>query len=119
MESLTYKEYKEKYGGTLEEQEFYRFERQARRIINYYTYNRIKDLDKIPLEVRECMLDLIEYEVTISDNGGKDIQAETVDTHSITYATAKTDEDLTTFTRRKIVREHLLHTRLMYRGVDK
>ena len=55
---LTYDEYTE-MGGTLEETTFNDFEFEAESIINWYTFNRLKNEESLPTEVKRCMYRLI------------------------------------------------------------
>ena len=56
---LTYEEY-QNYGGTLDETTFGDFEFEAEIIINWYTFNRLKNDDSFPEEVKRCMNKLIQ-----------------------------------------------------------
>lgn len=55
---LTYDEY-QAYGGTLDETTFEDFEFEASTIIDWYTFNRLKDEEEIPEAVKKCMYRLI------------------------------------------------------------
>ena len=55
---LTYDDYKE-LGGTLSEDDFRLIERKAQRWLDYFTFDRIKQLDVIPNEVREVLTEFI------------------------------------------------------------
>lgn len=55
---LTYDEYTE-MGGTLEETTFNDFEFEAESIINWYTFNRLKNETSLPDAVKRCMYRLI------------------------------------------------------------
>lgn len=116
MNYINYEEYQE-FGGELEEKDFKRMLFPAAKTIDYYTYNRIRKLKDIPNEVKACLFELIEYEYLLEEKGGVEIASETVDTHSITYAVNSRVEDLAKYNKKTIVREWLLHTGLMYRGV--
>lgn len=60
MVYLTYTEYQE-MGGTLDEATFNEYEFEARSLINWYTFDRLKDETELPDEVKECMYMLIRY----------------------------------------------------------
>jgi hypothetical protein len=71
---LTYEEYSD-MGGTLDETEFQDLEYDAESTINWYTFNRLKNVKIIPMEVKRCMYQLIrwkqmENELLASSNGG-------------------------------------------------
>ena len=55
---LTYDDYKE-LGGTLPEKEFSLVERKAQRWLDYFTFDRCKELKVIPNEVREVLVEFI------------------------------------------------------------
>ncbi|MBO6261542.1 MAG: hypothetical protein J6N95_02945 [Bacilli bacterium] len=55
---LTYDEYQE-YGGTLDETTFNDFEFEAENIINWYTFDRLKNETDYPEAVKRCMYRLI------------------------------------------------------------
>lgn len=55
---LTYEEYQQ-YGGTLDETTFADYEFEAECVINWYTFNRLKNEDTYPEEVKRCMYRLI------------------------------------------------------------
>lgn len=56
---LTYAEY-QNMGGTLDETTFNNFEYEAETIVNWYTFNRLKDEETYPEELARCMYRLIE-----------------------------------------------------------
>lgn len=84
---LTYEEYKS-LGGTLGEMPFNILELKARQIINERTQNRLKDVEKIPQEVKICVYDLINTmnKYTLSNNStSSNISSENTDGYSVTY----------------------------------
>ena len=58
MSYLTYNEY-QGYGGTLDETTFNDFEFEAESIINWYTFDRLKNDIEFPEAVKRCMMKLI------------------------------------------------------------
>lgn len=56
---LTYAEY-QNMGGTLDETTFNDFEFEAETIVNWYTFNRLKNDTEYPTELTRCMYKLIE-----------------------------------------------------------
>lgn len=92
---LSYKEYKN-LGGTLGEMPFNILELKARQIINERTQNRLKDVEKIPQEVKNCVYDLIQIinKYNNSNNStSSNISSENTDGYSVTY---KSGTELTT-----------------------
>ena len=84
---LTYEEYKS-LGGTLGEMPFNILELKARQIINERTQNRLKDIEKIPQEVKICVYDLIQTinKYNNSNNStSSNISSENTDGYSVTY----------------------------------
>ena len=92
---LTYEEYKS-LGGTLGEMPFNILELKARQIINERTQNRLKDVEKIPQEVKICVYDLINTmnKYNLSDNStSSNVSSENTDGYSVTY---KSGTEMTT-----------------------
>ena len=84
---LSYEEYKS-LGGTLGEMPFNILELKARQIINERTQNRLKDVEKIPQEVKICVYDLIQIinKYNNSNNStSSNISSENTDGYSVTY----------------------------------
>ena len=92
---LTYEEYKS-LGGTLGEMPFNILELKAQQIINERTQNRLKDVEKIPQEVKNCVYDLINTmnKYNLSNNStSSNISSENTDGYSVTY---KSGTEMTT-----------------------
>ena len=84
---LSYEEYKS-LGGTLGEMPFNILELKARQIINERMQNRLKDVEKIPQEVKICVYDLIQTinKYNNSNNStSSNISSENTDGYSVTY----------------------------------
>ena len=84
---LSYEEYKS-LGGTLGEMPFNILELKARQIINERTQNRLKDVGKIPQEVKNCVYDLINTmnKYNLSNNStSSNVSSENIDGYSVTY----------------------------------
>ena len=84
---LTYEDHKS-LGGTLDEMPFNILELKARQIINERTQNRLKDVEKIPQEVKICVYDLIQIinKYNNSNNStSSNISSENIDGYSVTY----------------------------------
>ncbi len=111
---VDYEFYKNTYGGTLTADIFASLVVSASSIVDYYTFNRIKEPDT---KVKYAVCELIDYLAELKATGGKEVASETVGTHSITYVTAKDSRDPVKAKQRSIVAKYLAHTGLMYRGV--
>ena len=84
---LSYEEYKS-LGGTLGEMPFNILELKAQQIINERTQNRLKDVEKIPQEVKICVYDLIQIinKYNNSNNStSSNVSSENIDGYSVTY----------------------------------
>lgn len=55
---LTFPEFSQ-MGGSVEESTFPRLEYQARKHVDRYTQNRVKQMDEVPEAVKRCMVELI------------------------------------------------------------
>lgn len=111
---VDYDFYSNNYGGNVLQDEFTRLEMQASTIVDYYTFNRIKEADD---KVKFAACELIDYLKELEDTGGKEIESEKVGSHSVTYAK---NDDTNPIARKQydIVKKYLGYTKLMYRGVD-
>lgn len=56
---LTYDEYKDMGGGTLEETAFENIEFEARSVIDWWTFNRLQNEEKYPDALKRCMFKLV------------------------------------------------------------
>ena len=112
---LTYADYKG-LGGKIEEKEYKAYERAARRKIDHYTHNRVRELEEAPKEVKECVYDLINYLYSLADAGDKEIERERTDTYEVYYSISR-KRDLKEDKVKSIVKENLTHTGLLYRGI--
>ena len=128
---LTKQEYIDLGGSPIEEMPFNLLEFEARRKIDIYTFNRVKDLDVIPQEVKLCEYKLInsikgyiEASNSISANGN--VASENTDGYSISYITANQLSDVVKsmdVELNNIIRTYLLGVivngeHLMYCGVE-
>ena len=90
---LTYIEYQNLGGSAIGEMPFNLLEFEARRQIDTRTFNRLKDSDKIPQEVKICEYNLInsinEFAKSTSNvaNNGN-VASESTDGYSISYITS-------------------------------
>ncbi len=81
---LTYEEYRS-LGGTLDLTPFNLLEFEARKKIDLRTQNRLKNVEKIPQEVKLCIYKLINTIQTYSNEKNRNIQSESVGEYSVNY----------------------------------
>ena len=128
---LTKEEYNELGGSPMEEMPFNLLEFEARRKIDIYTFNRVKDLETIPQEVKLCEYNLINsiknyYETSNNVGANGNVKSENTDGYSISYITAS---EISNIVKSKsdelddIIRTYLLGVivegqHLMYCGVE-
>ena len=93
---LTYDDYKA-LGGTIDQTPFNLLEFEARRKIDERTLGRLKEVEKLPQEVKMCMFALINsisgYSSCISSNN-KNIASESIDGYSVNYITGGTLQEV-------------------------
>lgn len=89
---LTYTEYINLGGSAIGEMPFNILEFEARRIIDIRTFNRVKNSESIPQEVKLCEYNMINsinnYANTTSSIGNGNIASESTDGYSVSYITA-------------------------------
>lgn len=85
---LKYEEYKG-LGGTLDLVPFNILEFEARKVIDKYTFGRLKELESQSQEVKLCIYDLINTIKSYADLEGlnKAVASENTDGYSISYRT--------------------------------
>jgi hypothetical protein len=128
---LTKEEYDELGGSPMEEMPFNLLEFEARRKIDIYTFNRVKDLQEIPQEVKLCEYNLINsiknyYETSNNVGANGNVKSENTDGYSISYITASEISDIVKSKSDElddIIRTYLLGVivegqHLMYCGVE-
>ena len=115
---VDYNYYSNVYKGKVREEDFTSLEIKASGILNYYTFNRIEEVtENIKLAICE-LIDYIAEEERIRNE--KEIQSESVGTHSVTYAIAKNRNKNSSVVKKEqkdIIYKYLAHTNLLYRGV--
>lgn len=87
---LSYDEY-QVLGGTLEEMPFNLLEFKARKIIDSYTFGRLKGLTRQIQEVKMCIFELINIINKQSNTSNK--TSENIDGYSVSYSTTTKMED--------------------------
>ena len=89
---LTYEEYRS-LGGTLDLTPFNILEFESRRQIDIRTFNRLKDIEEIPQEVKICEYNLINsinnyYNSTTTITENSNVKSESIDGYSVSYINA-------------------------------
>lgn len=94
---LTYAEYTELGGSAIGEMPFNLLEFEARRQIDIRTFNRLKDSEEIPQEVKICVYALInglsDFASATSNTSGN-VASESTDGYSISYISADKISDI-------------------------
>lgn len=128
---LTKEEYIALGGSQIGQMPFNVLEFEARRKIDIYTFNRVKDLQEIPQEVKLCEYNLINsiknyYETSNNVGANGNVKSENTDGYSISYITASEISDIVKSKSNElddIIRTYLLGVivegqHLMYCGVE-
>lgn len=116
---ITYKEYKE-LGGTVSEDAFPIYERKSQLYLDYITFDRIKQLTKVPYKVKEVLTEFTneyaDFYAKRNEFGGDDtIEKYSNGVETFTYR-EKTEDDLKKQLRN--VALTWLPDYLTYRGVN-
>lgn len=99
--------------------------------LNYYTFNRLKDIDmsnyQFSNDIKNCICEISELlfkQGTLKDKviNNKIIQSEAVGKHSATYNTSGIDKEILSDKELEercyeICKINLFHTHLLYRGI--
>lgn len=121
---LTYEEYKA-LGGTLDLSPFNLLEFESRRRIDIRTFNRLKNVEDIPQEVKICVYKLINsmssYDESLN-NIASNVASENTDGYSVSYITPAQIIEFKSNELEDIIRECLLGVvvngeHLLYCGV--
>ena len=111
MFKVDYSYYKNEYGGKLNEDVYRPLCISACSLVYMYTFNRISS-DNVIDEVKNAVCELVDFISKHTDE--KIISSEKIGQGSVTYDT-KYEKSLDN-SAYDIVRKHLIHTGLMYRG---
>lgn len=114
---LDYDFYKTNWGGKVLEEDFTQLNIKATQIVNYYTFNRLKNFEIIDDDVKYAICELIDEIYRLQSTDGKEIASEKVGTYSISYAVNNDSEKVIQDKQKNIVKKWLGHTGLLYRGV--
>lgn len=125
---LTYAEYQALGGSAIGEMPFNLLEFEARRQIDIRTFNRLKDSEEIPQEVKICVYALINGLsdfASATSNASGNVASENTDGYSISYISADKISDIIKSKQSEIddiIRTYLLGVvyngeHLMYCGV--
>lgn len=112
---LSYKDYLN-FGGNLEQAAFDRFCFRAEKIVDIYTFSRLRGLPyaSIRPEVRACVFELIQYISEHFANGSvREKVSESNDGYSVAYESGNAEQAIA-----DIVYTYLCDTDLLYRGTD-
>ena len=112
---LEYSDYAD-YGGKLNQAAFNRFCFRAEKLIDIYTFSRLKGVSysDIPEEVKRCMYELIEYiKANMLDGDTRAVQSEGNDGYSVSYESKTSEQAIY-----DIIYTYLCDTDLLYRGTD-
>lgn len=128
---LTYAEYQELGGSAIGEMPFNLLEFEARRQIDIRTFNRLKELEDIPQEVKMCeykLINSINAFASASDSvaSGGNVKSENTDGYSVSYISASEIGNVVKSMETEIddiIRTYLLGVvindeHIMYCGVD-
>ena len=114
---LTYAEYQELGGSAMAEMPFNLLEFEARRQIDIKTFNRLKNGENIPQEVKLCIYNLINSindfansTSNIASNGN--VASENTDGYSISYITSDRISDIVNSKQDEI--NNIIETYLMF-----
>lgn len=104
------------FGDLISEGSWPKYEARAVTIFHRYTFNRLKGVSNVQEDVKMCICELAdtihEHERIASMSAG--ITSESVDGHSVTYATSTSLDRAREL--KEVCRKHLSHTGLMYPG---
>jgi hypothetical protein len=101
---LTYEEYKA-LGGTIDLTPFQLLEFECRRRIDERTQNRLRNIDKIPKEVRLCIYKLMNVMSSYDqglDTVSRNIASENIDGYSVSYVTGSQIQEVLKTKNREI-----------------
>lgn len=111
MFKVDYNYYKNEHGGKLSEDVYRPLCFSACSLVDMYTFNRIRS-DNVIDEAKNAVCELVDFISKHTDE--KIISSEKIGQGSVTYDT-KYEKSLDN-SAYDIVRKHLIHTGLMYRG---
>ena len=101
---LTYEEYKA-LGGTIDLTPFQLLEFECRRRIDERTQNRLRNIDKIPKEVKLCIYKLMNVMSSYDqglDTVSRNIASENIDGYSVSYVTGSQIQEVLKTKNREI-----------------
>ena len=108
---LTYAEYQALGGSAIGEMPFNLLEFEARRQIDIRTFNRIKDNETIPQEVKLCEYELINS-ISSFKNATDSVASENTDGYSVSYVTSDKISDIVNSKQDEI--NSIIETYLMF-----
>lgn len=107
--------YSGSYEGQVGADNFNRLEREARKVLDYYTFNRIEDVDE---NIKDTICELIDNieQLEKLESEGKGIESEKVGSYSVSYANPDIKRKELKQGQKQIIFRYLGHTGLLYRG---
>lgn len=120
MNYIDYNFYKNEYCGSMEftAENFRKCLIKAQSLIDMYTFNRCKNMQNIPSEVKYCCCELIEltekYQEKVSMQSG--ISSEKIKNYSVTYESSNNLETQLKESEKQVIYKWLENTGLIYRG---
>ncbi len=117
MPYATFEDYtKDFFGDIIPKESFSKFEYKARLELDRFTFGRLKGLQKIPEEAKQCVCEMTEYLYSEAQKSHSGISSESTDGYSVTYQKEKSgnviNKDLY-----QIAEKHLIMTGLLFRGI--
>jgi len=106
--------YSNTYKGKVKEENFTALENKASGLVNYYTFNRIEEVDE---QVKLTVCELIDNINEMNQLKGDNVTQEKVGSYSVSYANSSTRKSELKEEQKNIIFKHLAHTGLLYRGV--
>lgn len=100
------------YKGKVKEEDFTTLEIKASGVLNYYTFNRIKEVDD---NIRFAICELVDNIQDYQNIEGKEISSEKVGSYSVTYSDKN---KISNATKQKKIISKWISPDLLYRGMS-
>ncbi len=113
----TFEDYtKDFFGDIILEESFSKYEYKARLELDRFTFGRLKGLQEIPTEAKQCVCEIAEYLYSEAQKTHSGISSESTDGYSVTYQKEKSSSAINRELY-QIAVKHLATTGLLYRGI--
>lgn len=117
MPYATFEDYtKDFFGVIIPKESFSKYEYKARLELDRFTFGRLKGLQKIPEEAKQCVCEIAEYLYNEAQKTHSGISSESTDGYSVTYQKEKSSNAVNRDLY-QIAVKHLAMTGLLYRGI--